>query len=358
VGAALVSGSTGTPQPVATPARPAAGKTMIYQVQPGDTLFGIALNFEMRLETLVQFNDITDPDMIWPGQELVIPGEGVPTPTRPAPVRMARNAPAGSALAPIPPAPGVVNGIPVEQIIVIPAGVKQNIRKIYTQGQALGNNPRAFSKIGDSNMENPYFLASFDNEPYNLGKYAYLGSVIDHFSGSFGRQSMAVRIGFHSWSVLDVASADKTTCWPDETPAACELRLQRPSIALIRLGTNDAGYPERLQQSLQALVEFCVQRGVIPILSTKADRAEGPEDINNSIIRQVAVDNSIPLWDFDRVAKTMSDSGLGRDHVHLTVFYPLDYALPEAFQHGHSVDNLTVLIALDRVLRETGQVKP
>jgi LysM repeat protein len=347
--------STATSQPATTLSRPAPGSSLIYRVKPGDTLLGIAINFDVPLETLVQFNNIVNPDKIWPDQELVIPGDGVPAPTRPANIRTASHTAAGSAIVPISPSPGKVNGVPVEQFVVLPAGVKQNIRKIYAQGQALGNNPHTFSKIGDSNMENPYFLATFDQGAYNLGEYTYLESVIDYFSGSFSRQSMAVQRGFHSWSVLDAALADKTACWPNEAPAACELRLNKPSIALIRLGTNDASYPDRLQQELQILVKLCIQQGVIPILGTKADRTDGPENINNNIIRQIAAGNSIPLWDFDLVAKTMPDSGLGSDHVHLTVFYPLDYTSPEAFQHGHSVDDLTALIALDRVWRETTQ---
>jgi len=353
---------TATPQPVVELARPASGSTLLYQVKPGDTLFTIALNFDVRLDALVQFNQITDPELIWPGQELIIPGEGVPTPTRPAATRIATRTANGSAtrlpMALLPPAPGQVNGVPVEQFVVMPAAVQQNIRKIYAQGQAQGNNPRAFSKIGDSNMENPYFLASFDNESCNLGPYAYLAPAIDHFSGSFGRQSMAVRVGFHSWSVLDAAMADKANCGPDETPLDCELRLHNPSVVLIRLGTNDAGYPERLRERLQTTVKLCLQRGIIPVLGTKADRAEGPDNLNNMIIRQIAAQNNIPLWDFDRVAQTMPDSGLGQDHIHLTTFYPLDYTLPEAFQHGHSVDDLAALIVLDRVWRSVAQVNP
>jgi len=356
--ATLVPHPTGTPQPVAELIRPAPGSTLLYQVKPGDTLFTIALNFDVRLDALVQFNHIADPEMIWPGQELVIPGDGVPAPTRPPATRTAIRAATRLPMALLPPAPGHVNGVSTEQFVVIPTAVRQNIRKIYAQGQAHGNNPRAFSKIGDSNMENPYFLASFDDEPYNLGEYAYLAPAIDYFSGSFGRQSMAVRIGFHSWSVLDATLSDKTTCWPDETPFDCELRLHNPGIVLIRLGTNDAGYPDRLRERLRTMVGLCIQRGIVPVLGTKADRAEGPENINNMIIRQIAADNNIPLWDFDLVAQTMPDSGLGQDHVHLTTFYPLDYTSPEAFQHGHSVDDLTVLIVLDRVWREVTQVNP
>ena len=341
---------TGTPQP----ARPLAGHTTVYRVKPGDTLFRIALDFGVTVDALVRFNNIADPQAIWPGQELVIPGEGAPTPVRPTATRRPTVAATRPPVASTPAALGKVNvnGVPREQFIVMSPAARQNIRKIYAQGQARGNNPHAFSKFGDSNMENPYFMAPFDEGAFKLGDYAYLAPALDHLGGSFGRQSMAVRQGFHSWSVLDASLADQATCWPDETPVGCEVRLHNPSVALIRLGTNDAGHPAQLREALQTIIEFCVQRGIIPILGTKADRAEGPENINNDIIRQLAAANNIPLWDFDRVAQTMPDSGLGQDHVHLTVLYPLDYTSPEAFQRGHGVDNLTALIALDSVWRE------
>ena len=45
-------------------------------------------------------------------------------------------------------------------------------------GLELGNNPRAFSKLGDSTIEHPYFLGRFDDGPYNLGSYGYLKGAI------------------------------------------------------------------------------------------------------------------------------------------------------------------------------------
>jgi LysM repeat protein len=338
---------------------PAPGQTMPYQVQPGDTLSGIALKFGLSPEDLIQFNHLSAPDVLYIGQQILIPGEGAATPTamiaagQPATPTaiIAASQPATPTL----PAPGQVNGVPVDQLIAMSAEVEEHIQEIYAHGQALGNDPHAFSKIGDSNMENPYFLAPFDSAGYVLGRYAYLQPAINHFAGSFGRQSKAVRKGFHSWSVMDAALADQSVCQPGETPAACELRLHRPIIALIRLGTNDAGAPALLRDNLQALIELCIQQGVIPVLGTKADRVEGSEDTNNGVIRQLAAGNAIPLWDFDRVAQTMPGSGLGPDHVHLTVFSPLDYTSPQAFEHGHSVDNLAAVVVLDQVWRAASQ---
>ena len=55
------------------PTGPGAGT---YTVQAGDTLFDIALRFEVGVEELMEVNDITDPASLSIGQTLVIPGEG------------------------------------------------------------------------------------------------------------------------------------------------------------------------------------------------------------------------------------------------------------------------------------------
>jgi LysM repeat protein len=46
-----------------------------YEVQAGDTLSGIADQFGVDLEALAAANDISDPDLIYPGQVLIIPAE-------------------------------------------------------------------------------------------------------------------------------------------------------------------------------------------------------------------------------------------------------------------------------------------
>jgi LysM repeat protein len=46
-----------------------------YEVQAGDTLSSIADQFGVDLETLAEANDISDPDLIYPGQVLIIPAE-------------------------------------------------------------------------------------------------------------------------------------------------------------------------------------------------------------------------------------------------------------------------------------------
>jgi hypothetical protein len=248
------------------------------------------------------------------------------------------------------PPPDRVNDLPFDAFVVMDGAVIDHMREIFATGRSVGRSPQAFSKAGDSTIESPYFLGRFDSSPYHLGAYKYLQAVIDHFNGSYGRKSLAVRIGQHSWTLLNPAWADKQQCQAAESPLACEFRVNNPSVVIFRLGANDAGVPKLFDKKMREVVGYTIEQGVIPVLSTKPDRREGTEQIND-IVRKIAADYKIPLWDFARVAETLPGRGLGPDGVHLTGFYQHDYTLPQALQRGHGAQNLTALIVLDEIRR-------
>lgn len=92
-----------TPVPLpSTPgsSAPAAGtgQPAVYVVQLGDTLASIARQFDVSAAALADTNNITNPDLIWVGQKLVIPGTGNTTAsaTKSAPTPDASPTPAGS----------------------------------------------------------------------------------------------------------------------------------------------------------------------------------------------------------------------------------------------------------------------
>jgi LysM repeat protein len=343
-----------------------------HTVQFEENLFQISVRYGVLMELIMEANEIFDPRMISAGQVLIIPvgldlphsspivdvgsdPQNTPTTIQEATATPTATSTATPEATPLPAPPSVLNGVSLDSIIVMPPNVRENIREIYARGQEFELNPRAYSKVGDSTIENPYFLGRFDEGPYNLGEFSYLQTVVDYYAGSHARQGQAVRVGFHSWTVTDPLWADKAVCIPNETPVACEIRLHRPSIIIIRLGSNDAGVPGSFDFNVRQVVEYAIQQGVIPVIGTKADRFEGPGNVNNNILRQIAADFQIPLWDFDAIAVTIPGRGLDIDNVHLTTFYAHDYTSPMAFQRGHGVHNLTALMVLDAVWRE---VKP
>lgn len=311
-------------------------------IQSGQTMFSIASSYSISVEELAAANAIIDPSLIQAGQELIIPNQFVAAVTQvEQPI----------AINPAPPVPITLNGIPLDQIVVIPHNVLENTQAIYAKGQELGRNPHAFAKVGDSTVENDHFLSRFDEGPFNLGDYTYLQRVIDYFPGSFNRDSAAVHIGLHSWTAFDPIWADKAVCEPNETVIACEIRLHNPSIMLIRLGSNDTGAPALYDESMRQIVQVAIDNGVIPIIGTKADRNEGSNQ-NNDIVRQISADYQIPLWEFDPVAGTLPSRGLDVDNVHMNTFYAHDYTDPIAFTRGHAMHNLTALMVLDAIINE------
>ena len=67
-----------TPEPTSTPAPTPA--PIIHIVQPGDTLLGIALQYNITLAALQQVNGVLKPETLQIGQKLIIPVPGVTSP--------------------------------------------------------------------------------------------------------------------------------------------------------------------------------------------------------------------------------------------------------------------------------------
>lgn len=249
--------------------------------------------------------------------------------------------------------PMQINGVDIGAIVPMSPEIAENVLAIWARGQELGRDPNTFSKLGDSTILNPHFLGPFDEGNYNLGEFANLQPTIDQFTGSFDRHGVGARFGMHSWTVFDPQWADKDWCLPNEDSLACEFRLNNPSVLFVRLGSNDAGAPSGFRYNLQQVIDASIENGVIPIIGTKADRFEGSNE-NNDILRELAAENNVPLWDFDLLAGTIPGRGLDTDNVHLKIDdLPHDYTLEETFQRGHPLQDLVALLALDQIRRMT-----
>lgn len=237
-----------------------------------------------------------------------------------------------------------------QSLPVIPA-VSHTARQIYQRGLALGNDPTAFSKVGDCESTPAWFLGDFDRNPppYRLGEHTDLEAVILQFAGSLGRTSLAAGRGFNVSSVLTALWADPAQCQPGETPLACEIRVHRPSIAFVMLGTNDRWHQDRFEAQMRLILDALVEQGVVPILATKADNLEGDGSINLTIAR-LALEYDLPLWNFWLAVQPLPDHGLQPDGAHITWGYNL-FDDPLEMGRGWPVRNLTALQSLDAVWR-------
>ncbi len=150
---------------------------------------------------------------------------------------------------------------------------------------------------------------------------AFLNETIEHFQGSFNRDGYAVKGGFNAATVLSPIWADPEACLPGENPLACEIRVHHPSMILISLEVWwDGRTPERYEQYMRKIIEYSIDQGVLPILSTKADNVEGDHSINYTSAK-LAYEYDIPLWNFWSAVQTLPNQGIDpdRDGFHITV---------------------------------------
>ncbi len=237
------------------------------------------------------------------------------------------------------------------QSMPVVAAAGDNARRIYRDGIGFGNDPHAFSILGDCLSLPENFLGVFGRGPgqYQLGDYYYLQPAVDWFRNSYSRQSISNGNGFNTAAVLSPLRANRRLCTASETPVACEYRVHRPSIAIIALGTDDNTVsPEIYEKRMREIVEFTISSGVVPILATKADNREG-NDAFNKIIASLAYEYGIPLWNFWAAAQPLPVHGLVDDRGHMTGSNPGDFASPGNLKYGATIRALTALQSLDSV---------
>lgn len=267
-----------------------------------------------------------------------------------------------SILTPPPLDPGIQPPMPG----VIPQ-ISATTRQIFLRGQELGNFPDVFSKIGDSITASVMFLTPVGVGRVELGEYEYLEAVIEFYSQtpardhySFATTSVAARGG---WSTVDVLDSDRSlpgVCQLGETPLVCEYRINRPSVALIMLGTNDLNWMDssEFRANMETIVQLSIDRGVIPVLSTIPDqpmsRFAGRVTQFNEIITEIAFVYDIPLWDYWLALQELPNRGLSSDNVHPSYDLSTQQTAvftSEGLQYGYNMRNLTALLVLDALWR-------
>jgi lysophospholipase L1-like esterase len=114
------------------------------------------------------------------------------------------------------------------------------------------------------------------------------------------------------------------------------------------LGANDVWHPEEFEPQMRKIIEFSIEKGVIPVLATKADDQEGNGSINATIAR-LALEYKIPLWNYWKAVQALPDKGLQEDGVHLT-WGANNFDDPFAMENAWPVRNLTALQVLQALL--------
>jgi len=310
VAAAVLAGCTAAAQPAATlvpitatPVLPAASETLTLAapVEPSATLEPSAT-------------------VVLPTATIAIPATATPDPAAPTAAPRLE--------------PDYWGGWPI-----VPTA-SARARELYILGVQRGNNPYAFSTIGDCQSEPNVFLGIYETDRYNLGNFQYLQTTIDHFRGSFTRTSAAVKDGMSVASVLAPLWADPNQCEANETPVACELRVHKPAIMFINLGTNWNGGAESYEKYLREVVDLVIAAGSVPVLTTKADNVEGDNSLNLATAR-VAYDYDLPLMNFWLASNDMPNHGLDADRENI-------YLTPDAWDRR----NFYALVTLDALWGE------
>jgi hypothetical protein len=234
---------------------------------------------------------------------------------------------------------------------VIPTGISKQVKLIYQLGLLKGNNPRAYSKVGDCNIILPYFIGAFDNPgAYNLGEYSSLQDTINYFAGSHNRRSAAAKQGMTAYSVLTMLWVDQSECQASETPLTCELRENRPMFVILSFGTNDAYSQVNFEKAVRRVIELSIGNGTVPILATKADNSEHDNSINRKIA-SLAYEYQLPLWNFWAAVQPLPYHGMSvqfLEHLSAGVSEDANFNFTgENLQYGWTIRNLSALQMLD-----------
>jgi hypothetical protein len=190
--------------------------------------------------------------------------------------------------------------------------VSQEMKDVYRAGLENGNDLHAFSILGDCQSEPEVFLGPFDSDPIAMVDLSYsFRETVRNFAGSFDRYSPTVKDGATTGALLwgEWNDNEEGLCEPGETPLDCELRVHRPSIVLVHIGTH---WETRNYRYLNMIVEKIIASGAVPVLTLKADNRELDERVNQDVAA-LAIELGLPVWNFWAVMNDQPNDGLLSD---------------------------------------------
>jgi hypothetical protein len=229
---------------------------------------------------------------------------------------------------------------------------------VYQRGQELGNNSRSVTKMGDSLVANELYLLPMHQNDVDLGPYDYLRDTVNYF-GPSATESAAAKIGLTTYVIFDPLWADKEICQPGESPLDCELRLKKPSVALIMFGPNDlkAMDSEQYGENMRQLVTTLLDKGVIPVLFMFSYDPERPlwwqsVGFNQQLI-DIGAEYEVPVVNLWAAARVLPEYGLDVDNLHLknAGVLNLKFSKDKVGESGVMLYNLLSVCVLDDIRR-------
>jgi len=190
--------------------------------------------------------------------------------------------------------------------------ISEDMRKVYQRGLENGNDPRAFSILGDCQSQPDLFMGIYDRDSSFVNNLPFSQRVtVSQFRGSFDRYSPTVKDGTTEGSLLWMGWNDNEEgyCSPGESPLDCELRVHRPSITFIHVGTH---WEARNERYLTTIIEKLIDKGTVPVIVTKADNRELDERINKTLIK-LAAQYDLPVWNFWASVQDLPNHGMQAD---------------------------------------------
>jgi hypothetical protein len=190
-------------------------------------------------------------------------------------------------------------------------------RAIYRQSAARGKDLNFFTVVGDCNSQPSVFLQRLASGQFDASRLdPKLQAIVQRFSRSFGRVSLAAQGGFGAGMMMDPTWADGALCdvAGGQGPFACELWVSRASVVFIALGTQEQYDWQNFEANYRPMIEHAQAKGVLPVLVTKADDIEtasgAPSGHINGVIRKLAQEYGVPLLDYAVAARALPNNGL------------------------------------------------
>jgi hypothetical protein len=268
-----------------------------------------------------------------------------------------------------------VTAIDLKEVPILPdfEGHEAILKAIFEAGQKEGLNVRIFAKIGDCMSSSESYLKPISTGQYDLDQYTDLQTVIDHYLGkavrsadsgfdSFNNPSLGAYSGFNAASVLDSTWNDPAFCEAEESPMACEYRVNKPAVALLMFGTNDLKSlpPELFDFYFRKAVVETANKGIVPIIFTFPNQPGLVERsiLFNQITVKIAQDYGLPLVNLWRPFETLPNQGIDpKETTHMTTPASgevASFTKADLAEGGHNMHNLLTLQALDGLMRHLG----